>query len=67
MRQSGDEKLLVALNPADQPCEASPGLSPSARLPETLDGQPDAFIRDGSKWLFHLPGVTGGVYQVRGE
>jgi glycosidase len=65
MRQSGDEKLLVALNPADQPCEVILDGALSARLPETLYGQPEAFERAGSKWRFRLPGVSGGVYQVQ--
>jgi len=65
MRQSGDEKLLVALNPANLPCEVTLDGSLSARLPKTLYGQPEAFKRVGEKWRFRLPGVSGGVYQVQ--
>jgi glycosidase len=65
MRKSGEEKFLVALNPADQPCEVTLDRSLSAQLPETLYGQPDAFKREASKWRLHLPGVSGGVYQVQ--
>ena len=65
MRQSGDEKILVALNPADQPCEVTLPGSLSAGLPETLYGQAEAFQRAGAKWRFTLPGVSGGVYQVQ--
>jgi len=65
MRQAGDEKLLVALNPADRPCEVRLDGSLSAGLPETLYGEPDAFERAGTQWRLHLPGVSGGVYQVR--
>ena len=65
MRQSGDEKILVALNPADQPCEVTLHGSLSSGLPETLYGQAEAFQRAGAKWRFTLPGVSGGVYQVQ--
>ena len=64
-RQAGEEKLLIALNPADRPCQVTLNGSLSAGLPETLYGQADAFERAGSKWRFHLPGVSGGVYQVQ--
>jgi maltose alpha-D-glucosyltransferase/alpha-amylase len=66
LRQSGDEKLLVALNPADLPCEVTLPGSLSNGLPETLIGQPETFQRAGSKWRFNLPGVAGGVYRVHG-
>jgi maltose alpha-D-glucosyltransferase/alpha-amylase len=65
MRQSGDEKILVALNPADLPCEVTLRGSISAGLPETLYGQAEAFQRAGAKWHLTLPGVSGGVYQVQ--
>jgi maltose alpha-D-glucosyltransferase/alpha-amylase len=65
MRQSGDEKILVALNPANQPCEVILDGSLSAQLPETLYGEPDVFQRAGSGWRLRLPGVSGGVYLVR--
>ena len=65
MRQSGDEKILVALNPASQPCEGLLDGSISARPPQTLYGQPEAFTRDGSQWRVRLPGVSGGVYLVQ--
>jgi glycosidase len=64
MRQSGDEKLLVALNPANQPCEVRLDGSLSAQLPERLYGEPDVFKRQGTQWRLHLPGVSGGVYRV---
>ena len=64
-RQSRGEKLLVALNPADRPCEVTLDGSLSAGLPKTLHGQPNVFKRAGSKWRFKLPGVSGGVYQLQ--
>ncbi len=66
LRQSGDEKILVAINPGNQPCEVVLDGSLSAQLPETLYGEPDVFQRDGSGWRLRLPGVSGGVYQVQG-
>ena len=63
-RQSGDEKLLVALNPANQPCDVMLDRSLSAQLPETLYGEPDVFKREGPQWRLRLPGVSGGVYRV---
>jgi maltose alpha-D-glucosyltransferase/alpha-amylase len=65
MRQSGNEKLLVALNPASLPCEVMLDGSLSAGLPETLYGQPEAFEQAGAKWRFHLPGISGGLYQMQ--
>jgi glycosidase len=66
LRQSGDEKLLVALNPAKQPCEVTLDGSVSAKLPERLYGEADTFQRQGAQWRLHLPGVSGGVYRVKG-
>ena len=64
-RQSGDEELLVALNPASQPCEVTLDGSLSIEVPETLYGEPDVFQREGSRWKLHLSGVQGGVYRLR--
>jgi maltose alpha-D-glucosyltransferase/alpha-amylase len=66
MRQLGDEKILVVLNPSIQPCEVTLDGSLSAQLPKRLYGEPDVFQREGSHWRLHLPGVTGGVYRVQG-
>jgi glycosidase len=65
-RQLGDEKLLVAINPSNQPCEVTLDSSLSAQLPEWLYGVPGAFQREGSHWRLNLPGVSGGVYRVQG-
>ena len=64
-RQSGSEKLLVALNPANLPCETMLDGSLSAGVPKTLHGQPNAFKRAGANRRFKLPGVSGGVYQLQ--
>ena len=65
-RESEDEKLLVALNPVDQPCEVTLDGSLSAQMPERLYGEPEAFQQEGSQWRLHLPGVSGGVYRLQG-
>jgi hypothetical protein len=65
MRQSGEEKILVALNPASLPCEVMLEGSLSSGIPETLYGQPQAFQRLGAKWRVTLPGVSGGVYRLQ--
>ena len=65
LRQSGGEKLLVAINPANQPCDVMFDRTLFANLPGTLYGEPDAFTSVGSQWRLHLPGVQGGVYQVQ--
>jgi glycosidase len=66
MRRSQDERLLIALNPANQPCKGTLNGSLSAQMPERLYGEPDAFRREGSDWQLHLPGVSGCVYRLRG-
>jgi maltose alpha-D-glucosyltransferase/alpha-amylase len=66
MRQAGDEKILVALNPAEQPCQVALAPSLFTESPKTMYGPSEAFQREGSKWQFQLPGVSGGVYQVQG-
>jgi glycosidase len=63
-RQAGDESVLVALNPADRPCEVSLPGGLSKGPPETLYGATDAFQRDGSNWTLKLLPVSGGVYRV---
>ena len=65
-RQAEDERLVVVVNPADQPCEVMLNASLSAQLPETLYGEPGAFMHAGSHWRLHLSGVSGGVYRLPG-
>jgi maltose alpha-D-glucosyltransferase/alpha-amylase len=65
LRQSSDEKILVALNPASLPCEVLLDGSFPAGVPESLYGQPDAFQRIGEKWRLTLPGVSGCVYRLQ--
>jgi maltose alpha-D-glucosyltransferase/alpha-amylase len=64
-RQTGSETIIVAINPADRPCEALLKSELSGRPPETLHGALDAFSRTGGGWMLRLPEVSGGVYRVR--
>lgn len=64
-RTQGDEAILVALNPAAHPVEvALPDGLPVAS-PETLYGVDGAIVRQGGRWMLHLPGVSGGAYRIR--
>ena len=65
-RQSGDEKILVGLNPANQPCEVMLDLALSELPPERLYGEPDVFQRQDAHWRLRLPGASGGVYRISG-
>lgn len=64
-RQLGQENMLVALNPADRPCEVTLDSTLFNRPPETLYGQSDAFTRSIDGWTLRLPGISGGVYLLR--
>ncbi|MGB8214423.1 MAG: alpha-amylase family glycosyl hydrolase [Anaerolineales bacterium] len=66
LRQAGNEKLLVALNPANQPCEMTFDRSMLTQAPEALYGTPDCFTPAGAQWRLRLPGVAGGVYRLQG-
>ena len=63
LRQQGEEKILVAINPANQPCQVSLDLKISAQ-PEWLYGQADAFRQAGSQGRLQLAGASGAVYRL---
>jgi glycosidase len=63
-RQSGDETILMALNPASQPCEVHLDASLSAQTPEVLYGAGEAFTATDAGWILRLPGVSGGAYRL---
>ena len=65
IRQAGDEKLLVAINPANQSSDVTLAGGVTTETPETLYGEPDAIKRLGAGWQLHLPGISGGVYRCR--
>jgi glycosidase len=64
LRRSEGERILVALNPANQPCKATLDGSLFAQMPEWLYGEPDAIHRSGADWELHLPGISGCVYRL---
>lgn len=64
IRRLGDESILVALNPADQPCAVRLDGTLSNQPPECIYGLDDVFTRDGDDWRLDLPGVSGGVYRL---
>jgi glycosidase len=63
-RSAGNETVVVALNPADKPCEVKLAGALSAQMPETLYGERETFARTGKQWALRLPAVSGGVYRV---
>ena len=63
-RTSADESLLVAINPADRPCEISLRADLFKQPPEGLYGETSAFKRNGAQWLLQLPAVSAGIYLV---
>ncbi len=65
MRKLGDESILVALNPADRPCDLTLEPSLSIKGLQPLYGQPDAFKKEGEKWRVSLAGVSAGVFLVQ--
>jgi glycosidase len=63
-RQSVAETILVALNPADRPCEVRLPISLSKKVPATLIGEGQAFRQENAGWILRLPPRSGGAYQV---
>jgi glycosidase len=64
-RQTGNEKLLVGINPVGKACTALLPDCEWRHSPETLYGAGDAFARTDGGWMLSLPEVSGGVYRVR--
>jgi maltose alpha-D-glucosyltransferase/alpha-amylase len=64
-RRLGDETLLVAINPAERPCDALLPMETMRSQPVALYGPAMAWERSPIGWRLKLTSVTGGVYQVR--
>jgi glycosidase len=67
LRQSGQERILVAVNPSGQSVEVDlPGelISSSTIKPLALWGVKDSLTQTPNGWRLSLPGVGSGVYQV---
>jgi len=64
-RQSGDETILVVLNPSAQPCEVKLPDALSTQPLEALYGELAPFSRHGTQWTLRLPGASGGAYRIK--
>jgi len=67
LRQAGDERMVVVINPADRSVEVSlPAdvLFTTQELPDTVWGVEDGLTRTEDGWKIALPGVSAGIYQV---
>ena len=63
-RSLGEERILVALNPADRPVSVRLPTGLISSEPQTLYGESDAFSHHSRGWTLRLPGVSGGVYRL---
>ncbi len=67
LRQGGDERILVAVNPSDHPVEVDiPGerLASGLEEPVRLWGVENGLRRTEQGWKLSLPAVRTGVYQI---
>jgi maltose alpha-D-glucosyltransferase/alpha-amylase len=63
-RTAEGETVLVALNPADRPCEITLPAGLLQAEPETLYGREGAFSQQSQTWHLTLPAVSGGLYLI---
>jgi len=63
-RSQGDEAIIVALNPAGYPVSVHLPAATFSRAPQAIYGLPSPFQRAAGGWSLHMPGVSGGVYQL---
>jgi maltose alpha-D-glucosyltransferase/alpha-amylase len=63
-RAKGDERILVALNPAGVACERKLPTAFAAKSVRNLAGEAGTFVRDGDTWLVRLPAVSFAVVQI---
>ncbi len=64
LRSLGDERILVAINPADRPCETVLSGALISTDPELLHGHSGALSRQGDDWVIALPGVSAAVCRI---
>jgi glycosidase len=64
LRSLDDERILVALNPADRPVEAALADTFNSTEPQLLYGYEDSLNRKGAGWTIGLPGVSAAVYRL---
>jgi maltose alpha-D-glucosyltransferase/alpha-amylase len=67
LRQAGDERMVVVINPADRPtevCLPADALSRTREVPDTVWGTEGGLTRMEEGWRIALPGVSAGIYQI---
>jgi glycosidase len=63
-RSNGEERLVVAINPAAYPVEVTLPADLSAAMPVTLSGPDGVFTKTAEGWALRVPPVSAGVYRV---
>jgi hypothetical protein len=63
-RSKSGERILVALNPSAQPCEARLPAEVNAASLRALAGETAAFRREAQGWTVNLPPVSYAVVRV---
>ena len=66
-RTGGGERILVALNPAAQPCELRLPATVGFAEARTLAGEAGAFQGDAEGWSVKLPAVSYAVAKLDGN
>ena len=61
-RSGGGETVLVALNPANKPCQVVLPTDLFSTAPQCLYGETAPFSKTENGWLLSLPPVSGGAY-----
>lgn len=67
LRQAGDERIVVAINPADRAVDVSlptDVLPATQEVSDTIWGSEDGLTRTEDGWKIVLPGVSAGIYQI---
>ncbi len=64
MRRLGNERILVALNPAEHGVSATFDDSLFKQTPKWLYGADDPFMHVSGGWRLELPASSGGVYRL---
>jgi maltose alpha-D-glucosyltransferase/alpha-amylase len=63
-RTKGGERILVAVNPAAQPCDARLPATARFTTAQRLAGEAGAFQSDGQGWTVELPAVSYAIVKL---
>jgi glycosidase len=63
-RSSAEERLLIVINPSDQPRSISLPGSIASNNPETLFGPSEIFQKHSDAWQLNVPPVSAGLYKI---